>query len=74
MFSTEFIYRQPENLVDNQKCQAGFRPLCSLQQNTIIKVQKIFLNRTIFITDQEDQKGAPQHLPGISREWTLVQV
>ena len=28
MFSTCFIFRQ-ENLVDNQKCQAGFRPLCN---------------------------------------------
>ena len=34
MFSTDFIFRQQENLVDNQKnlvdnqkCQAGFRPL-----------------------------------------------
>ena len=34
MFSTEFIFRQQENLVNNQKCQAGFRPL-SMQQNTI---------------------------------------
>jgi hypothetical protein len=29
MFSTEFIFRQKENIVDNQKCQAGFRPLCN---------------------------------------------
>ena len=28
MFSTDFIFRQQENL-DNQKCQAGFRPLCN---------------------------------------------
>ena len=28
MFSTDYIFRQQENLVDNQKCQAGFRPLC----------------------------------------------
>ena len=27
MFSPDFIFRQQENLVDNQKCQAGFRPL-----------------------------------------------
>ena len=25
MFSTDFIFKQ-ENFVDNQKCQAGFRP------------------------------------------------
>ena len=29
IFSTDFIFRQQENLVDNQKCQAGFRPLCN---------------------------------------------
>ena len=29
MFSTDFIFRQQENLVDNQKCQAGFRPQCN---------------------------------------------
>ena len=29
MFSTDFIFSQQENLVDNQKCQAGFRPLCN---------------------------------------------
>ena len=27
MFSTDFIFRQQENLIDNQKCQTGFRPL-----------------------------------------------
>ena len=29
MFSTDFIFRQQENFVDNQKCQAGFRSLCN---------------------------------------------
>ena len=29
MFSTDFIFRQQENLVENQKCQAA------MQQNTI---------------------------------------
>ena len=29
MFSTDFIFRQQENLDDNQKLQAGFRPLCN---------------------------------------------
>jgi hypothetical protein len=29
MFLTDFIFRQQENLVANQKCQAGFRPLCN---------------------------------------------
>ena len=29
MFSTDFIFRQQENLFDNKKYQAGFRPLCN---------------------------------------------
>ena len=29
MFSTDFLFRHQENLADNQKCQAGFRPLCN---------------------------------------------
>ena len=29
MFSTDFIFRQQENLVDTQKCQAEFRSLCN---------------------------------------------
>ena len=29
MFPTDIIFRQQENLVDNQKCQARFRPLCN---------------------------------------------
>ena len=29
MFSTDFFFRQQENLVDNQIRQAGFRPLCN---------------------------------------------
>ena len=39
MFSTDFIFRQQENLVDNQKCQAGFRPLCN---KTLITHSKEF--------------------------------
>ena len=34
MFSTDSIFRQQENLVDNHKCQAGFKPLL-MPQNTI---------------------------------------
>ena len=29
MFLTDLVFRQQENLVDNQKCQAGFRKLCN---------------------------------------------
>ena len=39
MFSTDFIFRQQENFVDNQKCQAEFRPLC----NKILFLAKIIL-------------------------------
>ena len=37
----DFIFRQQENLVDNQKCQAGFRPLCN----------KILLGLVNYFTD-----------------------
>ena len=37
MFSTDFIFRQQENLVDDQKCQAGFKPLCNKMLNMITK-------------------------------------
>ena len=45
MFSTDFIFRQKENLVDNQKCQAGFRPLCNkiLFQSFFFEFDDIFV-------------------------------
>ena len=43
MFSTDFIFRQLENLVDNQKCQAGFRLQTTMQQNTISFILCLFL-------------------------------
>ena len=43
MFSTDFIFRQQENLVDNQKCQAGFRPLCNKIPPLLIKYQTYLL-------------------------------
>ena len=43
MFSTDFIFKQQENLVDNQKCQAGFRPLCN-------KIQKPYKRASLKIT------------------------
>ena len=53
MFSTDFIFRQQENLVDNQKCLAGFRPLCnktlflkfiviSMRYKTSMRIDKYF--------------------------------
>ena len=35
MFSTDFIFKQQENLVGNHKCHAGFRLINKMQQNTI---------------------------------------
>ena len=43
MFSTDFIFRQQENLVDNQKCQAGFRPLCN---KILLRVSSKQIERT----------------------------
>ena len=58
MFSTDFIFRQQENLVDNQKYQAGFRPLCNeillLKENSVIIVSsqkfgpnKLLINQSL---------------------------
>ena len=53
MFSTDFIYRQQENLVDNQKCQAGFRPLCNkilfLHLNRIYRAKRFYIFWTRFV-------------------------
>ena len=46
MFLTDFIFRQQENLVDNQKCQAGFRPLCN-------KIPLLFVKFKNFVTCTE---------------------
>ena len=35
MFSTDFIFRRQENLVDNQKCNAEFKPLCKKNTSKI---------------------------------------
>ena len=43
MFSKNFIFRQQENLVDNQKCQAGFRSLCNKILLFQIQFHMIFL-------------------------------
>ena len=48
MFSTDFIFRQQENLVDNQKCQAGFRPLCN---------KILFLNGQTNLPDRSRRTG-----------------
>ena len=55
MFSTDFIFRQQENLVDNQKCQAGIRPLCNkiLLQPMLItiskKIQTIYVIKVLIL-------------------------
>ena len=47
MFSADFIFRQQENLVDNQKCQAGFRPLCN---KILFLLGKVHREIPVFIT------------------------
>ena len=56
MFSTDFIVRQQENLVDNQICQAGFRPL-------YIKILKLLCNINctgLWLNNLQDSKNATQ--------------
>ena len=52
MFSTDFIFRQQKNLVDNQKCQAGFRQLC----NKILFLLRLSMEIRLFesLNHQED--------------------
>ena len=53
MFSTDFIFRQQENLVDNQKCQAGFRPLCN---KILFLILIIYFRLTHIFVDIEDMQ------------------
>ena len=50
MFSTDFIFRQQENLVDNQKCQAGFRLLCNKILFQYRKLKKKLLQFLYYIS------------------------
>ena len=55
MFSTDFIFRQQENLVDNKKCQAEFRPLCnkilfsSKPERLLINLKSLHVLGTFFL-------------------------
>ena len=63
MFSTDFIFRQQENLVDNQKCQAGFRPLCNkiLFQSCSLLTQMCFKSLHYQACDMiTDKEGMPR--------------
>ena len=64
MFSTDFIFRQQENLVDNQKCQAGFRPLC----NKILFLT--FCNQGVLKSRDLVQPLAHELLNGLELLWS----
>ena len=53
MFSTDFIFKQKENLVDNHKYQTGFRPLCNkillLQNKPIVHIANVLSVNTVQI-------------------------
>ena len=51
MFSTDFIFRQQENLVDNQKCQAGFRPLCNKILLSLEKLAILTKNKQNYLSE-----------------------
>ena len=59
MFSTDFIFKQQENFVDNQKCQAGFRPLCNkilfTPLNTFKNLKKKCKNVNFSSSDDNDE-------------------
>ena len=53
LFSTDCVFRQQENLNDNHKCQAGFRPLCNkillLQNKPIVHIANVLSVNTVQI-------------------------
>ena len=55
MFSTDFIFRQQENLVDNQKCQAGFRPLCN--NSILLHFVAFFHVASLFFIGVDNEKA-----------------
>ena len=65
MFSTDFIFRQQENLVDNQKCQAGFRPLCN---------KILLLNRVYFRVSVQGVKSLGGHFACLCRGFEFYEV
>ena len=56
MFSTDFTFRHQENLVDSQKCQAGFRPLC----NKILLWTAPYLNAIHMSSIGDDRENQDQ--------------
>ena len=72
MFPKDFIFRQQENLVDNQKCQAGFRPLCnkilvcvySLKTTIFPFLSQLHLNQmsvTYFLVTSDEKQSCFHH-------------
>ena len=59
MFSTNFIFRQQENLVANQKCLAGFRPLCNkiLLINNINTLSRLYCCKKFLMKQETTSKG-----------------
>ena len=66
MFSTHFIFRQQEHLVENQKCQAGFRPLCN---KILLFILKIVTEINLFIFQDTPLDGAKESLTNILKLW-----
>ena len=57
--SANFIFRQQENLVDNQKCQAGFRPLCKF----VLQARNSISVCTLIITSNHlERNQGPKYL------------
>ena len=48
MFSTDFIFRQQKNLVDNQKCQAAMQQHTEVGRAPLIHFQKIFFKKGFY--------------------------
>ena len=79
MFSTDFIFRQQENLVDNQKCQAGFRPLCN--KILLVGSNLLWTGKIIFVSFKLDFSGlifiiwtCPKGIGPVQNDWYQTKI
>ena len=59
MFSTDFVFRQQENLVDNLKCQVGIQ--ATMQQNTNFAKGQGFYATNLFENDDFTHKNFDEY-------------
>ena len=67
MFKTNFLFRQQENLVDNQKCQAGLRPLWN-QKLKLDSGENLALVHKLLLQEGQGNLIAPFRFPWVGSQ------